>query len=301
MKLVTSRGHRCYSALGSTRSARNERLNDLVHAVAVSLLLCSAALELAPLAARVKVDRHALAVAGSAVLALSQLVDLNAASAAHRMFYSGARHSSKRRSFVDDVTRIDTLVAALCLSGALCALMGAKLSGSARARDGMLSEHAAAAAAVLLASGAFANAVLGLPALVARVPASLARAHNAVVILFVTGAFGNVIVAIVHLAHGNRIDAARSVLATGAVASYALIWLGAVLNFRRTGALLARPRRAESEDTNVGKPRNGGLFSWFKTSKSDTAIDSDYDSDDIDEEEGFSSEDEGYSRRKSRK
>lgn len=303
VKLVTSRAPRCYSAVSAVRSARNERINDFVHVAAVSLLLGASSLELAPVASRLKLDRHVLAMLGSMLLVWTQLIDLHAASSAHRQMHGMSRFAAKRRPLTEVATRVDWLVSALCLCGAICQVVAAKLGGSSTSADVSLCERAAAAAAAFLAAAAFANAVLGLPAVIVKIPPTLARYHNGVVALFTAGAYGNLIVTFVILAHDPRFVPVRDVLATAAVTSYALIWLGAIVNVARTKALLARPRRADSMDSDdtSGKSGNNGLFSWFKASKSDTALDSEYDSDDVDEEDGFTSEEETYSRRKSRR
>lgn len=305
VKLVTSRVHRCYSAVGGVRNARHERLNDVVHVVSVTLLLVSCGLEVNMFSGLVKLDHHKVALAGGALLALTQLIDLFATSTAHRMFYRVPRHSSKRRPFVETCTKVDAMVGILCLGGALGCVLSAKFGASVRANDVMIGEKAAVFGAMSFALGALVNAVFGIPSVVVKVAAGITRMHNAVVSLFVAGSMGNLIVALLHLMHDPRMEVIRPVLAVGSVASYGIIWIGALLNFARTAVLQQKhPRNQDSsssEDSSY-KAGVGGLFSWFKPNKtSDGGMSSDYDSEDVDEEDGFSSEEETYTRRKSRR
>lgn len=303
-KLVTSRVHRCYSAVGGVRSARHERLNDLVHVVSVTLLLVACGLELSVFSIMVKLDRHKIALVGSALLAITQLIDLFAASTAHRMFYRTPRHSSKRRPFVETSTKVDAMVALLCLGGALGCVLSAKFDASARAKDVMIGEKTAVFGAISFVLGTLVNAVFGIPSVVVKVAGGIARMHNVVVSLFLAGSTGNLIVALLHLMHDPRMEVIRPVLAVGSLVSYSILWIGALLNVARTGALQQKQSRSResssSEDSSY--KGTGGFFSWWKPNKSsDGGISSDYDSDDLDEEDGFSSEEETYTRRKSRR
>ncbi len=304
VKLVTSRVHRCYSAVGGLRNARHERLNDVVHVFSVTLLLASCALEVSTFNAMVKLDRHKLALVGSVLLAITQLIDLFAASTAHRMFYRTPRHSSKRRPFVETSTKVDAMVAILCLVGALGSVLSAKFGASARAKDVMIGEKVAVIGGISFAVGTLVNAVFGIPSVVVKVAGGTARMHNAVVSLFLAGSMGNLIVALLHLVHEPRMEVIQSVLAVGSMASYWIIWIGGVLNLVRTSVLQRKHCRIRDSSSNEDSSSKaaGGLFSWFKPNKtSDGGMSSDYDSDELDEEDGFSSEEETYTRRKSRR
>lgn len=310
VKLVTSRVHRCYSALGASRSARHERINDCIHVAAISLLLLASALELNQVNTLVKLDRHKVALVGAALLVLIQLFDLFAASNAHRIHYAPPRHSAKSRPFAEIPTKVDALVGTLCLIGALAILASSKLSASGKSHDTIVAEHIAVLATSAFVAAALVNTVFSIPSLIVKIPSPLARAHNAVSALFLAGATANVVVALANANVSTETLRGNNVLAIGAVLAYATVWLGAVLNVARTGALLqvrARGRDTLSSDDGSVKgrqsPASGGIFSWFRSNNKDNGQggESDFDSDDIDEEEGYSSEEDLYTRRKTRR
>jgi len=308
VKLVTSRVHRCYSALGNSRSIKHERLNDIAYLLAVSLLLGDCALAHPRIALFFKFDRHKCALLGSSLLFLTQLLDLFAVYTAHRMHFQTPRHSSKNRPFSDTTTKVDAFITMCYLVGTTAYLGAAKISLNKGGRSSALMNNMATLSGAAFMFGALSNSILALPALVVKVPAPVARAHNAVVGLFLAGSTANLIVVLGRNIDVAQSDSNRELFAVGFMASFSLMWVGGVLNLGRVGALQSRPRARnsftsddESWKRGGNTNRSGGILSWFKSSKSDQGVDSEYDSEEIDEEDGSSSEEEEYSRRKSRR
>ncbi len=300
VKLVTSRVHRCYSSIGGVRSARNERLNDIMHLLAVTLVLASSILAL-PYSTRTSfADRQTMTAFGTGLLTLVQLCDMFAISTAHRMFYQSPRQTSKRKPFFESPSKIDALVSALCLAASLAAFFAVRFPGAANvAKDVAFGQKLAVLASSLFLLATFINSVIGVPGLAAKLPGSLLRAHHVTVSLFLAGSAANVAIAAI-ASSVLQSDALNGVMAAGCVGSYALIWVGSAVNCSRVSSLLSKARRgSEGGSDDLSNRRPTGFFSWFKASKSDNDAASDS-SDDFDEEEGFSSDD-GRDNRKWRR
>lgn len=297
VKLVTSRVHRCYSTTGGVRSARNERMNDIMHVLGSTLLLASGVLSLPKVSPASLADRQTMAAFGTGLLTLVQLGDMFAITMAHRMFYQSPRQTNKRKPFFETPTKVDGVVSVLCLVASLAAFFAVRFPGASNpVKDAMFGHQLSVCAFSTFALAMFINSVIGSPGQAARLPLALSAAHNVAVCLFLCASAANALLSLFALSMVTN-DVLRIPLALGTTVAYAMIWAGSVVNFFRVKALLETPRKSLGDSMMSISKRSTGILAWFQPAKSQSNNLSDFDSDEFDEEEGYSSDGDSKWRR----
>lgn len=275
VRLVSSRIHRCYSRNGGQGSARNEQITDLVHVLGCLLFVVNRNSLTISAMISPEISKEA-GTLGWMLFLISNLSDLRASIAAHRMFYKWSKMGKKFNSFLSTPTRVDAAISVFCLVGGLL-LAGSNTCFSKylnRSSEGYL----AVCSAFLLCIGALMNLVISLPSLDFNVPAGIARMQNLVVAFFIMGSllrFNSALAKVI--VEGDSLP--PIFVQRFSLAADLLILLGAVINCIRVRHLLKNVHHwMVNEARGDGDKPPRGLLSWFKSSRSNNEM-SDYDSD----------------------
>lgn len=248
---------------------------DLIHLCACAVLFIKGNLSF--FSANVSPDFVVLGLEiGSILLIFCNLADLRATLTAHRMFYKWSKSSKRASGFLSTSTRVDAVISTLHTAGSI--LYAISTSPFSRTLDHSFVLFSAVSSSILVLLGSLANIVASMPSLDYMVPATMARAQNAIVSTFLMASLTRLHVLLI-LSFGENGANSHPTLRWLSMGADGLVICGSILNFIRVLYLLRKVQywANDGSKTETVKPPRG-ILSWFKASRSNEGM-SDYESD----------------------
>lgn len=267
VRLVSSRVHRCYSQKGGNRSARNERMLNVIHVLACTILSAHRDYSFIKSGSLLPSPTNTSGI-GFLLVFLVQIFDLYAAIKAHRTFYSRFPEGKKFRSFLDIPTNVDVIVASLYIVSSLVYYFFSIILKwrTIVARNSMLYVLLANYSINFLA--AFVNFALSTPSDL-FMPPSMFRWQNVIVGFFTIGSLLKVYSTVLEIVFATRLRQLSLFAGGSMLFADVLIWFGSLLNFRRVSLFLIWARVWINDEMKRRRSSTDARFiSWFTSSQS---------------------------------